>query len=549
MAMGDRLPTRSSPPSRLTCLPPLHSFVSGSNSAMRLDSYATAPGGLSQNSSISPTLERRTQDRTTFPSLTNSTSDPTYVGQPSIRIRYPGTLDVPSLRLLLLSLSPITSRILPSDHDRHYSVALASFQDVEQARYAQNALNGRSISDDGASMLVELLGNEDDHFTSRRNTNDGVSVRQQSISGASSASSNTNSLARHTSGRFSFSTANQGGSPPFRSPDAGSNLQSLFASSSPNGISGNSLRDDHGGDDGLLDEISKFNEGYSSSRRSMHTSDALSSPFSNLSIATNMTNGHGTGVLSPTDPSVVSPRTYSAVQSPSTITPPGNNTTTNGWNFTRPRQSMPPANPADQNPPCNTLYVGNLPPNTCEEELKTLFSKQRGYRRLCFRTKNNGPMCFVEFEDINYAAQCLDTLYGTMLTNSVKGGIRLSFSKNPLGVRRDTSGPSSPMSPQAMMNGVSNGPGAPFATANGPPPGLPVPQPRGQGSFSHVPPHSHQGRHNQAYASTMRSQPSPAGYASPSLNGHFAGMNGAQQQMFNYPNTANAPYGSMANGI
>lgn len=96
---------------------------------------------------------------------------------------------------------------------------------------------------------------------------------------------------------------------------------------------------------------------------------------------------------------------------------------------------LPPANPADQNPPCNTLYVGNLPPDTNEEELKELFSSRRGYKRLCFRTKANGPMCFVEFEDVSWATRALEELYGFGLSNSVKGGIRLSFSKNPLGVR------------------------------------------------------------------------------------------------------------------
>ena len=101
----------------------------------------------------------------------------------------------------------------------------------------------------------------------------------------------------------------------------------------------------------------------------------------------------------------------------------------------RPPITYPPVNPADQNPPCNTLYVGNLPIDTSEDELKAMFSKQRGYRRLCFRTKQNGPMCFVEFEDISFATKALNELYGQPLHNSVKGGIRLSFSKNPLGVR------------------------------------------------------------------------------------------------------------------
>lgn len=112
----------------------------------------------------------------------------------------------------------------------------------------------------------------------------------------------------------------------------------------------------------------------------------------------------------------------------------------------------PPANPADQNPPCNTLYVGNLPPDATEQELRVLFADQDGFRRLSFRNKNlnhthgnshshghgHGPMCFVEFDDVSFATRALAELYGRQLprvTASNKGGIRLSFSKNPLGVR------------------------------------------------------------------------------------------------------------------
>lgn len=140
------------------------------------------------------------------------------------------------------------------------------------------------------------------------------------------------------------------------------------------------------------------------------------------------------------------------------------------------RSNFPPVNPADQNPPCNTLYVGNLPVDTAEEELKAMFCKQRGYKRLCFRTKANGPMCFVEFEDISLATRALNEMYGALLHNSTKGGIRLSFSKNPLGVRSGQ--PPSQVSQTAMppMNGVapSNISNA-FTAASGPPPGLSVP--------------------------------------------------------------------------
>lgn len=90
-----------------------------------------------------------------------------------------------------------------------------------------------------------------------------------------------------------------------------------------------------------------------------------------------------------------------------------------------------------ENFPCNTLYVGNLVAGAQEEELRALFRNCLGYRRLSFRPKSSGPMCFVEFEDIACATAAMETLYGTMISCSTpaKGGIRLSFSKNPLGLR------------------------------------------------------------------------------------------------------------------
>ena len=109
-----------------------------------------------------------------------------------------------------------------------------------------------------------------------------------------------------------------------------------------------------------------------------------------------------------------------------------------------------------------------------------MFSKQRGYKRLCFRTKHNGPMCFVEFEDVSFATKALNELYGHPLHNSVKGGIRLSFSKNPFGVRTGQAngmGPQSPLASPNAVSGFGSGVGCPpgFSTANGPPPGLAVP--------------------------------------------------------------------------
>ncbi|KAL7916318.1 hypothetical protein GGI35DRAFT_33524 [Trichoderma velutinum] len=152
------------------------------------------------------------------------------------------------------------------------------------------------------------------------------------------------------------------------------------------------------------------------------------------------------------------------------------------------KPNFPPVNPADQNPPCNTLYVGNLPIDTSEEELKALFSPVRGYKRLCFRTKQNGPMCFVEFEDVGHATKALSQLYGWCLHNSVKGGIRLSFSKNPLGVRSPPSQPPHGNMPplNGMLPSTANG----FSAASGPPPGLPKPPNFGNRAYTSYTPNS-----------------------------------------------------------
>jgi RNA recognition motif-containing protein len=207
--------------------------------------------------------------------------------------------------------------------------------------------------------------------------------------------------------------------------------------------------------------------------------------FGSLSLSTVTSNGSG-GMTSPPPTNLTSPRAGPPMQSPvsPSIGPNGNYPT----NYPRPQ--YPPVNPADQNPPCNTLYVGNLPIDTSEDELKAVFSKQRGYKRLCFRTKQNGPMCFVEFEDVSFATKALNDLYGHPLSNSVKGGIRLSFSKNPLGVRSGQAnglGPHPVMNPHVMAPGYGMTAGSNFSAVSGPPPGLGSP-PGMMNSASYRPP-------------------------------------------------------------
>ncbi|KAJ8517956.1 hypothetical protein ONZ45_g4899 [Pleurotus djamor] len=121
-------------------------------------------------------------------------------------------------------------------------------------------------------------------------------------------------------------------------------------------------------------------------------------------------------------------------------------------------------NGVDRNPPINTLYVGNLPntpppglpQDSLEDKLRDLFKSQAGFRKMCFSQKSNGPMCFVEFEDVTLASRALHELYGHTLNGLVKGGIRLSYSKNPLGVRTPTSaGSSGPSMQQQQLQGTA----------------------------------------------------------------------------------------------
>ncbi len=235
--------------------------------------------------------------------------------------------------------------------------------------------------------------------------------------------------------------------------------------------------DDEPGD--LLKDPVAFAKSDMSGQLSRHPTNPQlpTSRFAGLALSTN----------TPTSPPMsgfTSARSSAPIQSPTSAMSPssmggfGPNVPYQLANQHHQRHNYPPVNPADQNPPCNTLYVGNLPIDTSEDELKAMFSKQRGYKRLCFRTKQNGPMCFVEFDDTSAATKALNELYGHPLHNSVKGGIRLSFSKNPLGVRSGQAGgmgsptPLSPTGPMLGMNGLGI---APFSTANGPPPGLAAP--------------------------------------------------------------------------
>lgn len=385
--------------------------------------------------------------------------------------------------------------------DNAFLSAIARFNTLAAAEEARALLDGKPNSKNDANMIVEIWnGPIGSNLNVRRNTIDHTATRSLlgsiptngPLSRQSSRFNGTfQSLERISAGNVPLN--NSEALPP--SSEANSRLHSLFSPQSPIGngandlprISGKSMIDQDPDEDTgelLKDPVGYAENGHSGSTSIPRRSTNPQFPtnrFANLSLGTNMSSP-------PLQNYAPSNSSRMGVPTPSSAYPQslGNNNISGNSTFHynnqhNPRHSLPAANPNDLNPPCNTLYVGNLPPDTSEEELKALFSKQRGYKRLCFRNKQNGPMCFVEFDEVAMASKALNELYGYKLSNSVKTGIRLSFSKNPLGVRSGQPGSMSASNPLASQGSVPGGGNIGnvhnhmFSTVSGPPPGLSTP--------------------------------------------------------------------------
>ncbi|CAI5501953.1 unnamed protein product, partial [Closterium sp. Naga37s-1] len=64
------------------------------------------------------------------------------------------------------------------------------------------------------------------------------------------------------------------------------------------------------------------------------------------------------------------------------------------------------------NPPCNTLYLGNLGPGVSEAELLQIFSVQPGYVQLRLHRQGMSTCCFVQFVDVEAASAVHTALQG-----------------------------------------------------------------------------------------------------------------------------------------
>ena len=471
--------------------------------------------GLSPNASVygtSPNAERYPSDRNGgAPPLSATSSDPLTFAQDRqqaaiIIRRLSRTISRETLAgMLTFAGDLIDTEFIRSPYveDQGYATALARFQSQAGAMEAQQKLHGKPNTAKEASMIVEVHGGGIPGSFERRNTIDGTTNRTQTSSASSGGSISGPSRSRfsntfHSPDKVSppLPTPSSGASGEFPMPETSAHYQTLFSPQSPlaNGvddrqrvsgkymISNDTVDDDTG--ELLKDPVAYAKSGQQQPQARRPTNPQVPvGRFASLSLSTSNGNGPNGGMGSPPN-GLSSPRAAPSMQSP--VSPHG------PYSMSYPRHQYPPVNPADQNPPCNTLYVGNLPIDTAEDELKAVFSKQRGYKRLCFRTKQNGPMCFVEFEDVSFATKALNELYGYPLSNSNKGGIRLSFSKNPLGVRSgqpNGMGPHPIMNPHAMAPGYGMNPSS-FSAVSGPPPGLGSPPGLNNQSNFRPPPNS-----------------------------------------------------------
>lgn len=104
-------------------------------------------------------------------------------------------------------------------------------------------------------------------------------------------------------------------------------------------------------------------------------------------------------------------------------------------------QGFAPVTNTKDNPPCNTLFIGNLGDMVSEAELKGLFGTQPGFKQLKVVRGPRSTTCFIEYADVHSAIAVHQQLQGAILSTSERGGIRIQFSKNPFGKKREGGGP------------------------------------------------------------------------------------------------------------
>jgi RNA recognition motif-containing protein len=81
-------------------------------------------------------------------------------------------------------------------------------------------------------------------------------------------------------------------------------------------------------------------------------------------------------------------------------------------------------------PPCQTLFVGKIPLNTPERDLRALFEACDGFQSLTYKSTGPRPCAFVEFKSVDCGTGALHQLHNYQLPGA-KHPLNVSYAKKP----------------------------------------------------------------------------------------------------------------------
>ncbi|KAI3847682.1 hypothetical protein MKW98_016567 [Papaver atlanticum] len=82
--------------------------------------------------------------------------------------------------------------------------------------------------------------------------------------------------------------------------------------------------------------------------------------------------------------------------------------------------------------PCSTFFIANLGPNCTEDELRQALSPYPGFRIVKMRAKRGMPVAFADFEEVEQANEAMQSLQGTTLPSSDRGGLHLEYARSKM---------------------------------------------------------------------------------------------------------------------
>nr|XP_043636452.1 U2 small nuclear ribonucleoprotein B'' isoform X2 [Erigeron canadensis] len=81
---------------------------------------------------------------------------------------------------------------------------------------------------------------------------------------------------------------------------------------------------------------------------------------------------------------------------------------------------------------CSTLFIANLGPNCTEAELRPVVSKYPGFNTLKVRNRGGMPVAFADYEEVEQATEVMNSLQGTTLPSSDRGGMHIEYARSKM---------------------------------------------------------------------------------------------------------------------